>query len=633
MEPPNKTQQTWWSAPRRGGAVAERVSALCSFLLKEQRDRRRANVLHMRIVATDDLTGRGHETSAMTRAKAAYMGVGERSRYFLCAGLVNTASSVITAGKPTLQYLTQAGDWDLQRKARLRTLALSGQMRNLMMESLGPRIFKDAAVCDVGGVYGYVHPDTGKVALERVLPNELLVDHNESVNAEPRNLYWVRPVNRERLKELYPERAKELDACMTVGIEDRDAFLLSRQSATETILVYNAWHLGTSKKPGRFVMCAGKTVLVDEEYKHQEFPIVVYRYDDSIVGWYGQSLVARTKDAQRRINLLLRKVERSQDLNSKCITVVPKGSGLSREQINNLPGTVLEVEDARPELLTWNGTPPDLRTEIPAIREETLANEGLSEQQVQGERMPGVNSGVGLRAADDIQARRHVDPQRRWERFHVEVARLIARCNDDATELDKDYTVTAQVKRGRRDYIHTIKWADVQVDESDARIQVFPTSGLSTTPKGRRDDVMGLLQAGLIDQQSALELLDLPDLDTETRDRLAEVDYSRWLVERVMDDEDYYVDPIIGVEGLKLCLGTAHKAYVQCVYSEAPETVLDRLRTFLEELQSEITRLEQPVAQPPAEANGAPAAAPQQMPSDQPPGASQLGSMPTMGSA
>src|SRR5690606_17270077 len=126
----------------------------------------------------------------------------------------------------------------------------------------------------------------------------------------------------------------------------------------------------------------------------QEFPFAFLRYADYPIGWYGQSLVARTKESQRRINKLIKKYEASQDYNSKCVTVVPRSSGLTPEQITNLPGQVVFSESGEPKLLTWNGTPPDLRAEIPAIREECLNNEGLSEQHVQGDMIGGVRSAV-----------------------------------------------------------------------------------------------------------------------------------------------------------------------------------------------------------------------------------------------
>lgn len=615
---PNGLERTWWKANK--SSVGASVQSLAFFLLRHQKERRRANALHMQIVANDDPSGRGPDVAPMAAAINRLQGTGaERSRYLLCLSIVETACSIISSAKPTLQILTQAGDWDLQRRAKKQTLALAGQMRSLGMETLGPKCFKDATINDIGGVYGCIHPETKKVHLERVQANEILVDHNEALTGDPRNLYRVRPVNKERLKELYPKKAEAIEKAECVSADYRSDFYLSRESASESVLLVEAWHLGTKDRPGRYVMCVGQATLVDEPYEHCEFPFAFVRYADMPLGWYGQSLVSRTKEAQKRINQLIRRYERSQDLNSKCVTVVPRSSGLTPDQITNLPGQVVMSESGDPKLLTWNGTPPDLRAEIPAIREETLNNEGLSEQQVQGEKVPGVTSAVGLRASDDIQARRHVHPQRRYETFHIDVAKLIARLNDDATEEDPNYTVTGQVKRGRRDYIHTTKWKDVQTDWDDVRLQIFPTSSLSTTPKGRRDDVMGLLQAGMITQQTALELLDMPDLDTDTANQLAEIDYSRWLIEQVMDGEDYLIDPILGVDGLTLAMDTARKAYLQCAYSEAPDEVLDRLREFMEDVLAEIERL-----QPPPE----PAAAPMGAPMGMDPMAAAMGGAP-----
>lgn len=577
------------------------------FLRKHQVDRRRANLLHQRIVSNDDPAGRGTEYSRMQLAKKTLAGAGTtRSRYMLCLSVLDTAASIVSSAKPTLQELTQEGDWDLQRKAKRRTLALSGQMRKLGVETMGPRIFRDAGTNDVASVYAYAVEEKQRdgsvrvvVRSERVLANEILIDHNEALHGDPRNRYRVYPAPKTRLQELYPEKKAKIESAPCMALDERDDFYLTTESAVECVLVYAAWHLGANGKPGRFVLCTQNATLEDADYDHAEFPFADLKYADMPVGWYGQSLVCRTKEAQLRINQLLRKYDQSLDLNSRCITIVPRSSGLAPEQFNNLPGTVLMSDGGEPRLLTWSGQLIDLRTEIPAIREETLANEGLSEQQVQGERMAGVNSAVGLRAADDIQSRRHVHPQRRYEQWHLDYAKLLARCNDDAVKIDPEYTVTSQLKRGRRDYIHSVKWADVQVEDADARLQIFPTSTLSTTPKGRRDDVMGLLQAGMITQMAAMELLDLPDIDTETANQLAEIDYARWQVEEVMDGEDYIIDPILGLSGLQLALDTARKAYLQCCFSKAPDEVLDRLRDYMAAVTRKITAL-QPPAPPPA---------------------------------
>jgi hypothetical protein len=570
----------------------------------------------------------------MAAAKRTLAGASTRSRYMLCLSIVDTAASIVSSSKPTLQELTQEGDWHLQRKAKRRTLALGGQMRHLGVERLAPRIFRDAATCDVASAYAYAYkePGTGKVTVraERVPANEILIDHNEAIHGEPRTRYRCYPAPKTRLQELYPAKKLSIEATPCIGTDDRDDFYLTTESAVECVLVYAAWRLGANGKPGRFVLCVQNATLVDDDYEHDEFPFADLKYADMPVGWYGQSLVSRTKEAQLRINQLLRRYDASQDLNSKCITVVPRSSGLTPEQINNLPGTVVMTEQGEPRLLVWNGSLVDLRVEIPAIREETLANEGLSEQQVQGERMTGVNSAVGLRAADDIQSRRHVHPQRRYEQWHVDFARLLSRCNDDAAKLDPEYTVTSQMKRGRRDYIHSVKWTDVQVNDGDVRLQIFPTSSLSTTPKGRRDDVMGLLQAGLITQEAALEQLDLPDLDTETANQLAEIDYARWQVEEVMDGEEYFVDPILGATGLQLALDTARKAYLQCAYSKAPDEVLDRLRDYMAEVERMLTRLKPPPAPAPMPMAGPADGAmpPEMMP---PPGGAPIPPMTAMG--
>lgn len=593
---PSDICRSWWTQPQK--QAHGDVFSLVQFIRKAQKGRRAANVLHMRIVTGDDPAGRGPNASYF-QARGPSQG-GERSRYFLCTSLVDTAQSLIASAKPTTAILTQGGDWDMQQRARKASRGVEGQLRQLGIEQLGPQWFRDAATNDIGALYGYLDDETGKPVVERVLPNAVLVDHNEALNSAPRCMYLVRFVDRARLQELFPKKRKLLTGACGPNNEDRVDYFLSRDTAADLVIVVDAWRLGSEKIPGRHIMCTDNATLADDEYCYDDFPIIPLRYEERPLGWYGQSLVERTKESQRRVNQLIRKYERCQDLVSRPIVGIPRSSGLTPEQISNLPGECFPINGEAPFYAMWSGTPPDLRAEIPAIREETLNNEGLSPQQVQGEKIAGVNSAVGLQAADDIQSRRHIIKQRRYEDAHVALTRLLFRLNDEAAERDPEYTITASAKRGRTDYIARIKWTDVQLDLDDVRIQAYPTSSLPSTPKGRIDSVVGLMQAGLLSQQQALEMMNMPDLDSEMRELLADVDYARHLVDEVIEGEnEVYPDPAVGVPTLALCLETARKAYMQASIAEAPEPVMQDLRDWMTALANKITELQPPPAPAP----------------------------------
>jgi hypothetical protein len=67
----------------------------------------------------------------------------------------------------------------------------------------------------------------------------------------------------------------------------------------------------------------------------------------------------------------------------------------------------------------------------------------------------------------------------------------------------------------------------------------------------------------------------------------------------VMDGEGFFIDPILGPNGVLMCLDTARKNYFQAVYSGAPEEVLDRLRDYMTALSAEADRLRpKPAAAP-----------------------------------
>src|SRR5512139_2159240 len=155
-----KIAGAWWR--EQGTALAGALFATVDIIRRAQQRQREEDRHHMRLYGNLNVAGSGW----VSNPGGYFRGTDGRMRYNLVASAVDTARSIIAQQKPRPQYITEAGGWDLQRQARLRTQVLEGQLHDLGMYEMGPEIQRDGGVVGSGFVFGYIDED-GNPALER----------------------------------------------------------------------------------------------------------------------------------------------------------------------------------------------------------------------------------------------------------------------------------------------------------------------------------------------------------------------------------------------------------------------------------------------------------------------------------
>ena len=254
----------------------------------------------MRLYGNFDIAGRGQEL----RTVSVFKGVrDQRMRFNLCASVVDTALSLFGASRPRPTYITDVGDWELQQQAELRGKAITAQLDALGAYMLAPRAALDGLVTGTGAIYGFLDPVTRLPKFERAMPLELMVDHVDGINGQPRSIYRSRVVAREVLMDAYPSKKDKL--ATSGGLEQLNFDVYRREffgneTMSDTVLVVEAWHLpsGPDAKDGRHVVTADNALLVDEEWKHDRFPFAFYRWKQRQFGFYGMGAVEESRDAQ-----------------------------------------------------------------------------------------------------------------------------------------------------------------------------------------------------------------------------------------------------------------------------------------------------------------------------------------------
>lgn len=582
MRTGDKPQVRWYLADKdqAHGAVVQAVE----YIRKQQGEQRREMRHFMELYSAGNVSGLGSSFPRDRLLDYVYQGR-QSNRFNMSAAVCDTALSMVAQSPAVPQYLTTGGDFGLMRKAERCTRILQTQMNDLATDLL-PRAFLDACKVGSGFITGYLDED-GQVQLERVHPLELLVEHADGINGKPRSVHRVYLKSREVLIAEYPEFAAEIEQAPGPSSDSVTSFFLERiASNSDMVEVIESHHLRSSKKKrnhdGRHTVCLWTCTLEDEPFEDDEHIYVKVDYRTRDFGYYGAGLVEATRDCQNRVNELIERVARGQDLASNLVIINPNGeNSVKPEQLTNEIGLILnyDAEVGPPQLMKWDGTLQDLQEQIDKEFERVLMVEGLSEQQVNGEGAgKGLTSGVAVRAADDVQSRRLVHPTKRFQSFCIGVAKLIKRLNDRAAASDKKYAIAGKMPQGRKTYLERIKWQDISLPEDSAELVMAPMSALPTTPQGKWAAVQEWIGSGFVSKPVAMQLLQFPDLDAYADLELAHLDMVQWQIERILDGERVLPVPR---QNLQIAVDLATKSELQAMMMGADAEIIDAFESFL----------------------------------------------------
>jgi hypothetical protein len=591
------TASAWWKSDAK--SVAGDLFATCK-AIRHQLDRQRAeDAHHQRLYSNMNVDGRGW---------AADIRMDRRMRYNLVRSSVDTAQSIVAQQRPRPQYITTAGSWKLMRQARLMTQVIEGQLHDCGAYKWGPDVQRDGGVCGTGFVLGYVCPEEGAPKLERLLPMQVIVDHNDGLMGSPRSVYvrWAKP--RDALRAAYTGAEKIVDAADGPSSHDRADLSLSLDDTVDQVAVVEAWHLETTKGAGdgRHVIAVSSGVLLDEKYTERRLPVSAYRWATRQAGYYGVGIAEECRDAQWRINRLIAKSEALSDLGSNGHVLAARETKVRVEQITDQPYRVIEYNAGAglppPTFVTHDGVPPGIQGEIEQIKAEKFQELGLSQMSTRGEIPAGLNSGKAIRAHEDVSSRRHVINGRMYEAFFMDMVDLLEMLNSQAAEQSGSYQVTARTTRGRATLIQQVNWRSVRLPEHKHRLQMWPTSSLPSTPQGKMAAVQEWVDGGWVSRPFAQALLDFPDIDAAMRIELADLDCIMYDIERILDGEDgVEPDPYMD---LALAADVARRSLLQARVLGAPADVLLALREYVDSAMAQSAAAQMATAQAPGQ--GAP---------------------------
>lgn len=544
----------------------------------------------------------------------------------LVLSIVDTMTSNLAKQKVKATVITKDADYTTTRKAELLDRALYGeQLRNKVF-------LKAVLVARDIFLFGFgvweLCIEEGNLCIDRVFPDEIIVDHTECIsNPKPLNVFRRQVLPVEGVIAAYAADDEELADRIRAQAGQR-AYTSYRWPGDGYVVVTEGYHRSVCGNPGRHTISIRDVPLLDEAWPFDWFPYVWVQYQPPITGFYSPSAVEVILPYQLRLNEINQVIRDAQDLMARPRLLVANGSQVNLQALDNRIARVINYTGTKPEAINWTAVSAELYNERDRLVRNAFEFFGLS--QLEGlQRLPAgarLDSAPALREATAKNDDRFASLSELWEGHYLELAeRMVDMCSAYSKGWGSHPAQKLKTNWRGRNKVGDFDWADLDLDRDRYVMELGASSVLNQTPAAREDQVMTWFSLGLIPPNRVLELLQHPDLEAETSIVSASHDDIMDTIEQLVEGEEVYPTPLQDlVNGVMLVTAAYFKTKAQLrkdkTVSQAKKNQIERgfvrwinaARSTLDKTKKEEAAMNPPPM--PMPAPGAPAPMPAPMP-------------------
>lgn len=578
--PDPKTQNYQWWKIKNKSEMASSLFAVVKYLKENQNWRQNQAALFARLYS--NLPIWNYLGMNMSKMNVQYKFPNERPTMNVVQSCIDALVSRMTQSKPRPMFLTQGGDYTKRKLSKDLNKFTEGEFYQIKAYQIGEQVLRDSMILGDGLVQVYEDPTTKKVAVDRVLCTENFIDDQDGMYGNPQQWHKLKIMDREVLCAMFPGKEGAIMSAQAAYI---DSSTEARDTITSQIMVCESWRLdsGGHTGDGRHVIAIDNDTLLDESWD-DEFPFVKLPYAPRTLGFWAQGLPEQLMGLQNEVNRLLYTIQMSLHLCGVPKWLVEDGSKVVSSHVNNQIGGFIKYQGTPPVLQVFQCVPAELYAQLERLIQYAYQQSGISAMSAASQKPAGLNSGAALREYDDLQSDRFAYLSQRYEQFYIELAKKIFKCAKGIAERDGEYQTVYPGKNG----ILKIDFPNEKLGEDDFVIQVFPTSALSKNPAERKQEIIDLMQGGLIDPSEGRRLLDYPDLQQEEDLLNAPEERILKILDEIVEKGKYTPpDPQMDLAKAKtICL----QYYNKYIMEKLPPAKADMLLSFntqIDELQNQ----------------------------------------------
>lgn len=496
---------------------------------------------------------------------------------------VDTFVTRVTTARPVPMAITSGGTYSEQRRAKSLSKVFDGVLDQVGYWDARPLLRRDGAL--FGDGFALNHRVGRKLFHDRAFPWEFFTDPRESRYGKPQTLVLLRYVDRLVMMERYPKFAEEIyNAQGKSSFQHWDA---GWDETCDLVLVAEAWRLPSGEvtekdsKNGAHAICVSTATLSLDDYRRDYFPISKWRFNPGLVGWRGEGMAWGLRGLQYEVNAIGLRLQ-EQGYMTGTYVWTPPDTGLETEMLDNGVFTHL-VSTVKPEFFNPPPWHPQFFDYYLNLRGRFPAEESrLSEMATRGELPPGLESGKAIRSWSQLDDKAFALQTKEDERDAIDTAwqffDLLEEIHEEEQQGENQdpYIVRVEKREYGASTLEEYKYSDYRLDKEKFDLKVFPTSILSGTPAEKYQTAKELMADGLVSQDEAYALVDIPDVQRIINLRGAARRAIEKILEKILDADDpesVYVHPEPAFN-LELCRSLALMTYLDAWTNEAkPENL------------------------------------------------------------
>lgn len=590
----------WWNAPNKT-ELANQVLSTVSFLREQQQFRYRQAGIYARLYGNMPLYNfAGSSINKMNLASNLPI---DRPTMNVVQSCIDTLVSRVTQSRPRPIFLTDNADYKQRNLAKQLNNFSDGELYQTKAYELGPLVLRDACALGTGCLKIFENSEK-KVSLERVLLTELLVDPNDGLYGNPRQLFQLALVDRDVLLDSNPKYRSDIEKAEQAFPDNGGD---AARTVSDQVMVAEAWHLPSGKDAGDglHTIACSSGIIFEEKWEKDKFPFAFLHYSPRIMGFWGQGLSEQLMGTQIEINKLLMTISSAINLVGVPRVFVEDGSKVVKAHLNNQVGAIVTYRGTKPQYEVAPCVPQEVYAQLQRLVEYAYQQSGVSALAASSQKPAGLNSGEAIRNYDDLQSDRFAALVKRYDNMYVDLAYQITGLAKEIADRDGKYQTVYPNKNGTKQ----IDLPSADLTDDPFVIQCFDASSLPRDPAGRLQKVTEMAQSGMIDMQEARRLLDYPDL--EQVDKLANSSEERILqiLDQIVEEGKYTpADPFMDIQMAEKLVTQYYNLYVP---AKLEEERAQMLRDFFSQIQGlKAASMPPPQAAP----GGAPMAVPQARP-------------------
>jgi len=587
----NQAATFWWADDVDEAKVHIYAVEQLRFLDQNQIYMSQKNLRNTRLYGNLDVMGLTPFNYLRSTGMNTNLGFPSRVTYNIVQSCIDTLVAKIAKQKIKPSFLTKGGDYYAQKKAKQLDKFMAGQFHKANIGEIARRTLLDALILGTGAIK--VYEEDGEVKFERVFVEQLKCDELEGFTGNPRTLYQYSYVDRKVCMGLYPDHAEAIrrapSAAPTAGV----------YNLQDLILIVESWRLPSNqdKTDGKHCICVDGATLLLEPWERDNFPFVWLKYTQLPLGFWADGLADQLVGIQVEVNRTLYSIQQAMRLMSAPKVLVDAATKIPAGTLNNETGAIIRYTGKEPNYVAPTPISPVVMEYLETLYRKAYEISGISQLSATGKKPSGLDSGKALREYSDIESERFISLGQKYEDLHIQLATQAIHVVRNIIKRTGSYKSLAFDRKHGIEEIHL----DNIGEPDDYIIQCFPASMLSQTPAGRKQDVVDLIQAGLIPQEYALDLLDFPDLEAFSSLANSGLKSIEKILDKIQQTEEYIApEPYLN---LQLARKIGHQYYLRAMTEDHPEKVQDLLRMWVDDVQAMIDALQAP---PAPEATAAP---------------------------